>query len=152
MAANRVILTAGEAIKREARLMSGTTRAGLFVMPAANPGWTEADKSTGAVAPATAGYRDQIAITDLSSLNALSWDDVANPGDQIAILYPTNGCIVNVLLDASASGTIAKGSKVAIGAGGGIVAGGDSDFIGVANETIVVAEANPRRIKVEVLK
>jgi len=162
MAANRVILTAGEALKREAKLMSGTITPGRFVMPASNTERTEEgwdDKSTGAVVPATAGYRDQFSVVDLSSINGMAWiNDYKkdspfsyNETDQIPILYPTNGCIVNVQVDEDQTADIAMGAYVAIGANSGIVEGNDTNYIGVANENYDV-DSVVKRVKVEVLK
>lgn len=155
MAKNKVILTAGECIKREGRLMSGNSAPGLFVMPAENADRNElTDKSTAAFAPTTAGYVRQIAIADLSSLNGMDWNDTYVAGDQIPVLYPTNGCIVNVRC--AATSAIAMGANVAVDATGAIVAAtGEEDAIGIANENWDPAdypEGEIKKIKVEVLK
>lgn len=157
MAKNKVILTAGEAIKREGRLMSGTSAPGLFVMPAENADKDIlTDKSTAAYAPTTAGYVRQIAVVDLSSKNGMDWNDTFVEGDQIPVIYPTNGCIVNVRCASDAA--IAMGANVAVDATGAIVAAtGDADAIGIANENWDPADYDTAggeiaKIKVEVLK
>lgn len=152
MAKNIVILTAGEAIKREARLMSGTSQPGMFVVPTADADKDIlTDKSTGSVIVNADGTSPQIAVVDLTSANGMAWDITYATGDQIPILYPTNGCIINVLTQSDAA--IAYGANMTITAG--YAAAGDSNVIGVAAESFDPAdypEGTIKKIKVEVLK
>lgn len=168
MAKNLPIITAGDdVLKRECKLMSGTVKPGDFVMNAANAAYDEiTDKSTGAVAPATANYVAQVAIADLSSINGMGWtvdapgvvgsDFTYVTGDQIPVLYPTNGVICNVNIDSGATGAVAIGNYLAVGANHGVQVTATADeAIGIAREAIDDVTAStliPKRIKMEVLK
>lgn len=153
MAKNRVIITAGDAIKKELTLISGTATAATFVMPAA-----------GGVAPATANYVGQIGVVDFSSIDGMNagFDgslmksgNIAQQdlityeaGDQIPILYPTNGCIINVYAVAAA---YADGDLIGVGAGGAAAVVTDAaTAFGVCRETVTLSAAD--KILVEVLK
>lgn len=155
MAANRVLVTAGWTIKREGRLMTGSVRPFTFVMPAANADKNIAtDKSTGDFAPATANYVDQIAVVDLSSTNGMEVEDVFVTGDQIPVVFPTNGTQLNVFANA---GEYTIGGFVAIGANGMLSPGTDAaTAIGISRENVTIASpepgALPGKVKMEVLK
>ena len=154
MAKNKVILTSGTSDKRECRYTGADIAPGIFVMPTTESATTQTgvNGSTGLVTVAAASYTDQIAVADLSSVNGMSWETKFADGDQIAVLYPTNGCIINVRCGSTAD--IAIGTKIAIGADGKAVSTSGSDAIGVANENWVAADytTSVPTIKVEVLK
>ena len=144
MANNRVTLVSGNADKREQPYVGTTTiYGGTFVMPVA-----------GGVDLPTAGYDKQIAIADFTSLDGMNSRMGEqgmigyNENDQIPILYPTNGCYVNVL---TKSDTIVDGDGIGIDAEGLAVSGGT---IGIARgeSTSVPGSDDYFRVLVEVLK
>jgi hypothetical protein len=106
MAANRPILTAGDALKKE-KVLTGSA------IPA-----TFASASGAGVETAAADYVEQVAVFDYTGANGVDFDHTAYAeGDQVPVLYPTNGCEINVALD-PASGAVTAGDYLGAGAGG----------------------------------
>ena len=139
MANNKVILTAGEAIKKEGLVAeSQTILGGTFV--ANGVGGYSANAGT---------LANEIAIADYSSLTGMDPDASAYvAGDQFPILYPCAGSEVNVVANA---GTFIKGQNVIISSGKASplnrVAGGVS--IGKVVEDIVIPGTGGK-VKVEI--
>ncbi|MDR1439545.1 MAG: hypothetical protein LBJ10_05895 [Clostridiales bacterium] len=150
MAANRVIVTAGDCVlKKEHRLASaGGASPGTFVMPVA-----------GGVAVAAAGYARQIAILDYSSEFGLETKPPEGgkayaEGDLVPILYPAAGCEVNAAADTSGGG-IADGDLLAIAEGGMLkkpAPGEEAAAIAIARESVAIVPGTPAKVKAEILR
>ena len=145
MAENRVILVSGNAIKQEQALVAtGPVFAGSFVMP-----------SAGGVDLPTADYASQIAVVDFTSLDGMNsrmGDTGANGyfnNDQIPVLYPTNGCLVNVL---TIDDGISVGDDISIDATGLAATGGTAIGIARGDATPVPGSDTYFRVLMEVLK
>lgn len=139
MAKTKVILVAGEALKKE-KNFGGTTGV---------PGQLVAN-SAGEVVLAAASYADNIMVLDLSSANGFDIDGTYGEDSQVPVLYPTNGCVLNVVMDSGAA-TITKGDKLYwTGTGVKKVAASEPALF-VAAETKTYA-ATDKRILVEVVK
>lgn len=141
MGAYRPILINGDALKKEKKLITGPVVPGTFV------------KVSGAgVVAAPAESVGQTAIVDYTGANGVNWTGTTYvTGDQIPVIYPTNGCEVNVLVD-PASAAIAVGDNIAVGAGGKAgKAASVAVAVGVALEAAAIP-ANGGKILMEVLK
>ena len=143
MAKNKVIVTAGEALKKEGKLAVGQVALpGTFVSYGVN-----------GYSPANANVKE-IAIVDYSSVNGMDIDDtVYIEEDQLPVLYPEAGAEVNVLIDGTNAETFNDGELVAISNNGMAkpfvdIEGGT--VIGRAKETISNDAGATGKVKVEV--
>lgn len=114
MAENRVILTAGKAIKKEKKnTLTNHTNPGEIVMNVLESGQLMVDNATADTKP------NPLMIVDYTSVNGMSspwanvrrdvWlDDVYQPGDQVPVLFPYKGSEVNVLLGVGESVSIGE--------------------------------------------
>ena len=144
MAKNKVIVTAGEALKKEGALATGQSniRPGSFV-----------DFGTGGYAIAGATTKE-VAIVDYTSVDGMDFGVTKyNAGDQIPVVYPETGAEVNVLVDTTGAVNILKGEQIIISNGKALnvnpATGGN--IIGKAKEAVEANKDAVAKIKVEVL-
>jgi len=150
---SNVINIAGNMIKREASLRSqAPLTPGCLVTPYLGSANSSASLSgtTGEVEVASPGANLSVGVLDLSSANGMNLTDEYHQGDQVPVLYPTKGCIVNVRLETSAS--ISANQPLVIAEGGFVTSGELIDAIGVAREDVTAGDSElPSFIKMEVL-
>lgn len=149
MANNKVILTAGEAIKKEGPVSAnigptGRVFPGTFVMRTAD-GYLPAD-----------GTAKEVAIVDYSSVNGMERgvDVFYQAGDQIPVLYPQVAAEVNVLLDTTLPRLITPGTEMIISSTGMVEPlnpGTGGNVIGRAVESIQADANEIRFVKIECL-
>lgn len=137
MALNYIVDVAGKSTKKEKEAAVALTAARMV-----------AYNAVGNLVLPEAGAT-AVMVTDVTGVNGMDNKIQYAIGDQVPVLYPTHGAELNVYVGAG-SAAITKGSKLEIGADGGLVVG-TTNPVGVALETIPSIVVGTTKVLMEVV-